>query len=148
MPGEKWEKPATNRDQSSLVKNLWTEIQKLDEPKILELIEYPPILHKATKVGNTELIHMILATFPDLMWETDTNGHTMFHTAVIYRQKNVFKLIHGASAARHFVSVSQDENGDNILHLVARLPHPNARKLPSETTIEMQREIMWFVVRI
>ncbi|KAH6801434.1 hypothetical protein C2S52_001898 [Perilla frutescens var. hirtella] len=129
-------------DQCFLAEKLWTEIQR--EPNVLELMKNPPILHEAAKVGNVELITMVTRDYPNLVWKTDNNRYTIFHIAVIYRRENVFRLIHQIGARRHFVAISIDENGNNILHLAAKLAPLNARKISSDSL--MQREVKWFKV--
>ncbi|KAH6822113.1 hypothetical protein C2S53_020194, partial [Perilla frutescens var. hirtella] len=131
-------------DLCILAEKLWSEIQRLDEPTVLELMKNPSILHDAAKVGNVELITMVTLEYPNLIWKTDNNGYTIFHIAVIYRRENVFRLIHQIGARKHFVAISKDENGNNILHLAAKLAPLNARKISSESL--MQREVKWFKV--
>ncbi|KAH6758247.1 hypothetical protein C2S51_018482 [Perilla frutescens var. frutescens] len=135
---------AMQPDLRLLVEKLWTEIQRLDRASARELMKNPPILHDAARVGNVELITMLTHTYPNLMWETDSNGYTIFHVAVIYRRENVFKLIHSTGAMKHFVATSQDQNGDNILHLAAKLAPPNRRNIVSIPAFQMQKELAWF----
>lgn len=133
-------------DLCLLAEKLWAEIRKLDEPRVLELMREPRILHDAAKVGNVELLTMITRSYPSLIWDTDSNGYSVFHIAVIYRRENVFRLIHQIGARKYFVSISKDSDDNNILHLAAKLAPPSARKISSESL--MQREVKWFKVRM
>lgn len=134
-------------DHFLLAEKLWVEIQKLDGDNVLELIKNPPILHDASKVGNLQLVIKLIKIYPHLLWETDSNGYTIFHIAVMYRQENIFGLIHLIGATKHYIATSHDQNGNNILHLAAKLAHPNAWEIATESSVEMQRELVWFTVR-
>lgn len=135
-------------DLRLLVEKLWAEIQRLDRTKVRELLKNPPILHDAARVGNIELIAMLTQTYPNLVWEIDSRGYTIFHVAIIYRRENVFRLIYSAGAMKHFVATSQDQNGDNILHLAAKLAPPSRRNIESIPAFQMQKELEWFKVSI
>lgn len=131
-----------------LAEKLWAEIQGLDPYSVRELMKNPPILHDAARVGNVELITMLTQTYPKLMWETDNNGYTIFHVAAIYRRENIFKLVYSMGAMKHFVAILQDGNGDNILHLAAKLAPPDRRNIESIPALQMQRELAWFKVSV
>ncbi|KAH6785399.1 hypothetical protein C2S51_037854, partial [Perilla frutescens var. frutescens] len=129
-----------------LTEKLWVEMQNMGKNSLLELIKNQHILHDAAKAGNVELLTMLTRTYPQLIWDTDSNGHTIFHIGVAYRQRHVFNLIHQVEAMIHTRTISQDQDGNNILHLAAKLsPGPFDRiGLPPATL--MQRELTWFQV--
>ncbi|KAH6822111.1 hypothetical protein C2S53_017722 [Perilla frutescens var. hirtella] len=131
-------------DLRLLVEKLWMQIKNLEQATALELMKNPPILHDAAKVGNVELITMLTHTYPNLIWNTDNNGYTIFHIAIIYRRENIFKLIHQSGAMKHLITTSQDQNGDTILHLAAKLASPSRRKIVSIPALQMQGELAWF----
>ncbi|KAH6781353.1 hypothetical protein C2S51_006646 [Perilla frutescens var. frutescens] len=131
-------------DLRLLVEKLWMQIKNLERATALELMKNPPILHDAAKVGNVELITMLTHTYPNLIWNTDNNGYTIFHIAIIYRRENIFKLIHQSGAMKHLITTSQDQNGDTILHLAAKLASPSRRKIVSIPALQMQGELAWF----
>lgn len=139
---------AMQPDLRLLAERLWAEIQQLDLDRMRELMKKPPILHDAARVGNVELITMLTQTYPKLMWEIDSNGYTLFHVAAIYRRENVFRLVYSMGVMKHFVATLQDGNGDNILHLVAKLAPPDRRNIASIPALQMQRELAWFKVSI
>ncbi|KAL1533112.1 hypothetical protein AAHA92_33043 [Salvia divinorum] len=91
-----------------------------------------------------KLITMLTRAYPNLMLETDSHGYTIFHVAVIYRRENVFRLIYSSGAIKHIIATSQDQNGDNILHLAAKFPPPNPRNVVSIPPLQMQKELTWF----
>lgn len=129
-----------------LGEKLWGEMQTVDTASLLELIKKPVhILHDAAKAGHVELITMLTRTWPRLIWETDSNGYTMFHIAVMYRQSEVFKLIYQVDAMIGFRAIWQDQKGNNILHLAAKPAAVTQRKSPP--AIQFKRDLLWFQVR-
>lgn len=130
-----------------LAEKLWAEIQRWDRDRVRELMKDPPILHDAARVGNVELITMLTKGYPNLLWERDERGHTIFHVAAVFRRQNVFRLINSRGVMRHFVATSVDQNGENILHLAGKLaPHPHTRNIVSVPALHMQKELVWFKV--
>ncbi|KAH6822109.1 hypothetical protein C2S53_017720 [Perilla frutescens var. hirtella] len=127
-----------------LAEKLWSEMQKMDKTSLLELIKTHHILHDATKSGHVELLTMLTRTYPQLIWDADSNGHTIFHIAVAYRQHHVFYLIHQAKAMIHTATVSQDQDGNNILHLSAKLSLRPLYETRLPPVALMQRELEWF----
>lgn len=131
-----------------LGEKLWGEMQTMEKASLVELIKKPVhVLHEAAKAGHVELITMLTRTFPRLIWDTDSNGYTMFHIAVMYRQSDVFELIYQVKAIVGFRAIWQDQEGNNILHLVAKpaAVTRSQRKLPP--ALQIQRELLWFRVR-
>lgn len=131
-----------------LAERLWTDIQKLERFCVLELMKKPPILHDAAKVGNMELITMITNTYPDLLWHVNDDRCSIFHIAVMYRHESMLKLIKLARNIKNFNVLSEDLNGNNILHLAGKLAPLDGLKMVSEPDLQMQRELAWFKVRI
>ncbi|XP_057793287.1 ankyrin repeat-containing protein NPR4-like [Salvia miltiorrhiza] len=146
MLGMQWETGVMRRDFRLLANKLWEGIQRLGHASAVELMKNPPILHDAAKVGNVELITMLTHTYPDLVWHTDSNGYTIFHIAVKYRQANLFVLIEEIGAWKDLIAVSEDENGNNILHLAAKLGplDRRVRRIRMLPTFRLHRETMWF----
>lgn len=128
-----------------LAGKLWAEMLKLERCSLLELIKTPNILHDAAKAGRVELLTMLTCTYPQLIWDTDSNGYTIFHIAVMHRRVDVFNLLHQVEAMIGFKTISQDQHGNNILHLAAKLA-PRSRTKPSPAP-QMQRELQWFKVK-
>lgn len=42
----------------------------------------------------------------------------------------------------------EDENDNNMLHLVGKLAHPSELNIISGAALQMQRELLWFKVNI
>ncbi|KAH6781344.1 hypothetical protein C2S51_006637 [Perilla frutescens var. frutescens] len=126
-----------------LAEKLWDEMQKMEKTNLLKLIKNQHILHDAAKRGHVELLTMVTRAYPQLIWDTDSNGHTIFHIGVAYRQRHVFNLIHQVKCMIHSRTISQDQDGNNILHLSAKL---SPRPFDTGLLKLMRGELAWFEV--
>jgi ankyrin repeat protein len=59
------------------------------------------LIFEAAKVGNVEFLIIISRSYPDLIFELDKNGMSIFHTAILHRQESVFNLIYEIGADMH-----------------------------------------------
>ncbi|KAH6801469.1 hypothetical protein C2S52_001933 [Perilla frutescens var. hirtella] len=131
-------------DLRLLAEKLWEEIQKLKKSRILKLIENPPILHDAAKVGNVQLITMITRSYRHLLWQRNDEGRSIYHTAALYRQDSMLELIKQAENIIDFTAISEDVHGNNILHLAGKLLPPDGLKIVQEPDVQMKKELAWF----
>ncbi|KAH6801471.1 hypothetical protein C2S52_001935 [Perilla frutescens var. hirtella] len=141
-----WNKEDRNMQSGprlELAEKLWAEIQKLERDHVLKLMKNPPILHDAAKVGNVELITMITHAYPELLWHINSERCTVFHIAVMYRQEGILDLIKQTNI-KDLNALSECVNGNNIVHLAGKLPHPDALKIVSEPDLQMKSELAWF----
>lgn len=130
-----------------LVQNLWNEVTRQKEEDISALIGYPwRLLFVAAKLGKVEFLTTLIQSYPDLIWKVDENRYTIFHIAVKHRQEEIFKLIYEIGAIKDLIATYKDENGNNMLHLAAKLAPPHRLNCVSGATLQMQREILWFKV--
>ncbi|XP_044497674.1 uncharacterized protein LOC123219759 [Mangifera indica] len=130
-----------------LIKCVWKQVLLLDESRISEIIRKPwALMFEAAKRGNDELLHIIWETYPDMMLEVDENHHSIFHVAVMYRQDRIFRFIHKIGPLKKDLIVQKtDTQGNNILHLAAKLP-PEDRSI-NESAVPVYRmtlEQLWF----
>ncbi|KAH6758238.1 hypothetical protein C2S51_018473 [Perilla frutescens var. frutescens] len=130
------------KDFRSLAKKLLDEIQKSkDKRRELALLDNPPILHDAAKVGNVDLIRMITSAYPDLIWQTDKKTkRSLFDVAIESRDANVFSFIQRLIALDFFCLFTEDEDKNNLLHLAAKLG-PRKNTIPA---LQMQSELAWY----
>ncbi|XP_057544951.1 ankyrin repeat-containing protein NPR4-like [Amaranthus tricolor] len=134
----------SNEPQAALqlVQNLWDEIIRQKEEDISKLIGYPwRLLFVAAKLGNVEFLSTLIKSYPDLIWKVDENRYTIFHIAVKHRQAEVFKLIYEIGAIKDLIATYKDDNGNNMLHLAAKLAPPDRLNCIS---LQMQQEALWF----
>ncbi|KAK4270803.1 hypothetical protein QN277_019572 [Acacia crassicarpa] len=131
-----------------LVGLLWKRILEGVDSKleIREIINEPStLLFDATKVGNFDFLAELLKAYPDLIWELDENTHSIIHTAVLHRHPKIFNLIHAYSGSKDIILAYKDENdGNNILHLAAKLPPAGRLELVSGAAFQMKLELLWF----
>ncbi|KAF4384090.1 hypothetical protein G4B88_030986 [Cannabis sativa] len=64
---------------------------------------------------------------------------------IIKRHVRIFKLIHEIGIARSVInSFEDDEDGNNLLHLAAKLPSQSRLNAVSGAALQMRQEILWF----
>ncbi|KAJ0017159.1 hypothetical protein Pint_12110 [Pistacia integerrima] len=99
----------------------------------------------AAKLGNFEFLNMFISRYPNLVDKLDENNYSIFHIAVIHRHADIFNLIFGiVDLNREVMTTLEDEHGNNILHLAAKLPHLSRLGIVSGAALQMQRELLWF----
>ncbi|KAJ0702953.1 putative ankyrin repeat-containing domain, PGG domain, ankyrin repeat-containing domain superfamily [Helianthus annuus] len=96
----------------------------------------------AVKTGIFELIKVCVETYPDIVWYED-EGFYLFLSAIRYRQEKVFNLVYQMTGHKVFAATA-NLNGDNPLHLAARLSPLPRLKTVSGAALQMQRELQWF----
>lgn len=133
-----------------LVKLLWRHIlQDMPEKEILEFIKHPTrLMHDAARAGNVEFLILIISSYPDIAWEEDDDGKSIFHIAVENRLENVFNLIHEVGGLKDLSTkyTTTVRGKYNMLHLAAKLAAPNHLNRVSGAALQMQRELLWFKV--
>ncbi|XP_074275216.1 uncharacterized protein LOC141599175 isoform X2 [Silene latifolia] len=125
-----------------LAKALCKEILELDDSRVFSLLRGP--LHDAAKLGIPEIIEEIVEAFPPAIWFTDEDNYNVFQLAVLNRREHVFNLIYQMSSFRFLITSCNDQQDNNMLHLVARLPPSGRLHLVSGPAFLMRREMKWF----
>ncbi|XP_050262516.1 ankyrin repeat-containing protein ITN1-like isoform X4 [Quercus robur] len=124
-----------------LVIELSEEVQLFKDKKLDVL----SVLTTAAKVGNAEFLIILIRTYPDIMWITDSRNRSLFHIAVINRQESVFNLIHEVVTFKEIILTKYDKpENENILHLAGYLAPPSRLNIVSGAALQMQRELLWF----
>lgn len=133
-----------------LVKCLWKEILNRGDIDVTDLLRKPSqLLFDAAELGNFEFLAELICSFPDLVHELDDNNRSIFHVAVLHRHANIFNLIFEIGFTKELISTFKDNrDNNNILHLAAKYPHPSRVSIVSGAALQMQRELLWFKVRI
>ncbi|XP_031275015.1 ankyrin repeat-containing protein NPR4-like [Pistacia vera] len=131
-----------------LVECLWKQVMLLvlDDFQILEIIKKPrSLIFEAAKQGSLRFLDIIFSRYPDLMFEVDENNHTILHVAVMYRRNNIFNTMYGIGLFKDFIVQDTDKEGNNILHLAAKLPPVDSPDIESPALPnKMEREMWWF----
>ncbi|KAJ4717260.1 putative Ankyrin repeat-containing protein [Melia azedarach] len=97
-------------------------------------------LHTAAEIGISEFFNEIIIDYNDSLYRTNSEGHHIFHLAVLHRQENIFNLIHRFRYLSDMLNM-YDKSGNNMLHLAGRLV-PSSKV--AGAALQMQRELQWF----
>ncbi|XP_054802454.1 ankyrin repeat-containing protein NPR4-like isoform X2 [Prosopis cineraria] len=115
----------------------------LDMRKIIN--EPSRLLFDATKIGNFDFLAELMKSYPDIIWELDDKKRSIIHIAVLYRHPAIFNLIHDISGNKDIIlSFTDTEDGNNILHLAAKLAPADRLELVSGAAFQMKLELLWF----
>ncbi|KAL7181587.1 hypothetical protein ACSBR1_040475 [Camellia fascicularis] len=96
------------------------------------------------KNGIQEIVEEILVVFPDAISCVDKEKHSALHLAVMYRREHVFNFIIQQMGMRKKLLLKVDKGGNNILHLVGRMPYQPQLEVVSGAVLQMQRELQWY----
>ncbi|KAK3188909.1 hypothetical protein Dsin_028470 [Dipteronia sinensis] len=144
----KVEKKKMHPKALELVRLLWEKIvNQRDYKGISELITKPSrLISDAAKQGNIDFLSFLISKHPALMFKVYENKYSILHTAVEYRDENIFNLICGAPSIKDVtVAMEVGKEGNNILHLAAKLPADlNRLNVVSGAALQMQLELWWF----
>ncbi|KGN49940.2 hypothetical protein Csa_000550 [Cucumis sativus] len=131
-----------------LVESLWKHVvYELPQKEMLSFIRHPSrLLHDAASVGNVEFLVLLIRRYPDIVWEEDDDGKSIFHVAVENRLEDVFNLIYEIGGLKDFSAKYRTtlKGKYNILHLAAKLAAPNHLNRVSGAALQMQRELLWY----
>ncbi|KAI7724826.1 hypothetical protein M8C21_011118 [Ambrosia artemisiifolia] len=151
--------PATEEDNDALkiLQFIWKHVtEKMKFDTLMEMLNGTITMAEGTSIssrvlfiaaerGNTRFIAELLRTYPRLMTETNEDGLTIFHVAVMNRHRGVYNLLHevAGSTKDRICEIADDSEGNNLLHLVGK----TSKKMASKTkgaSLLMQRELLWF----
>jgi hypothetical protein len=136
-----------------LVEELWKMVYtvpwKSFSSEILPVHDQMTLLVEAAKVGNVEFLLIIIRSYPDLLWQLidEKHGISLFHTALIYRQRSVFNLIHEKGVMKEKITtyIAKGDNnilhiavGDNMLHIAGKLAPLDRLNTISIEALQMQ----------
>ncbi|KAK9989389.1 hypothetical protein SO802_029628 [Lithocarpus litseifolius] len=127
-----------------LLERIWEQVLQQSDEEISDLISRPSgVLFDAAMSGNVEFLALLLFEYPDLLWEVNEKGQSVFHVAVLHRHVHVFNLIYNIGAIKDYIVGNIDVDKNNMLHLAAMLPHVERLGAP-RANLQMQRELLWF----
>ncbi|XP_062011204.1 uncharacterized protein LOC133727815 isoform X2 [Rosa rugosa] len=128
-----------------LVHRLWVEILRDEYDDVMRLIKYPSnLFFDAAELGNYEFLVALMSSYPDLVWETDEKNRTIIHIAVLHRHASIFNLVHEIGSIKDVIVTYKDVQGNNIVHMAAKLAPQNQLNLVSGVALQMHRELVWF----
>ncbi|XP_062017730.1 ankyrin repeat-containing protein At5g02620-like [Rosa rugosa] len=128
-----------------LVDCLWEEILRDEHDDVMRMIKYPSnLLFDAVESGNYEFLATLMSSYPELVWEIDEKNRTIIHVAVLHRHASIFNLVHEIGSIKDVIVTYKDDEGNNIVHMAAKLAHQNQLNLVSGVALQMHRELVWF----
>ncbi|KAK4368287.1 hypothetical protein RND71_012079 [Anisodus tanguticus] len=124
------EKTLLKKKAGQQLEELWKECSEtLAEYELMKLVSETIILHSAAKEENVEFLALLIRDYPDLVWDVNQKGQTIFHVAVLHRQEKVFSLVHQIGAIKDLITLIKDDDGNYILHLAGKLGQPEVEKI-------------------
>ncbi|XP_076919046.1 uncharacterized protein LOC143579698 [Bidens hawaiensis] len=98
------------------------EIEKeKDVKKDNSVKSYPSrLLFVAAKMGNASFLTELIRLYPDVVWQQDDKGQTIFHLAIKQRNVEIYKVIYEIGAMKDLIIFVTDNDGNNILHMTGK----------------------------
>ncbi|GLT50916.1 hypothetical protein SLA2020_243710, partial [Shorea laevis] len=97
---------------------------------------------KAIKLGYLDFVKQITEANPDIVWSHDLeHSRDMLMYAMAHRQEEIAKFLYGLNAWRSMTEFTTNDDQNNMLHLVAKLPpsSPHIHHFPVPV-LQMQNE--------
>ncbi|CAI9264475.1 unnamed protein product [Lactuca saligna] len=116
-----------------LLRIIWGHIMKLSKTKIDDMVRGHPdqitddkyyssdVLFVAAEMGNTAFIVELIRQYPEQVLALNDNKQSIFHVAVTHRYRGIYSLLHVLGSMKESIIDLEDENGNNMLHLVGIL---------------------------
>ncbi|KAL9147727.1 hypothetical protein ABFS82_13G190600 [Erythranthe guttata] len=98
----------------------------------------------AAESGNEEFLVELIRRYPDFLYKVNESKQSIFHIAVLHRYVQVFNLLYELRGAKDLMATYVDKDGNNMLHLAARLAPQNQLNLIPGAALQMQREVLWY----
>ncbi|XP_058726430.1 uncharacterized protein LOC131597774 [Vicia villosa] len=134
-----------------LVKFLWTTILDkyyYSEAELRKIRNEPfQLIFYAAKDGNFGFLSELISGYPELIRDTDSKNRTILHVAVMYRHASIFNMVNQMGYVINAISLYEDEQGNNLLHLAANLAPQSQLELVSGAAFQMSLELLWFEVQ-
>ncbi|XP_020206712.2 uncharacterized protein LOC109791778 [Cajanus cajan] len=128
-----------------LTKRMWEIFLTLDDSEFMYAVKEPTqVTFLAAEVGNFEFLSVVMSTYPDLIWELNTLGQSIIHVAALHRHSSIFNLIHEIGPTKDFVLTYMDDEGNTLLHCVAKLAPQERLNIFSGAALQMMLELSWF----
>ncbi|KAK2646871.1 hypothetical protein Ddye_022066 [Dipteronia dyeriana] len=125
-----------------LLQCVWKEIMRRQDVNVADFIRKPSdLLFNAAKLGDFELLGVLLRPYPDLVGELDENLQSIFHVAVLHRRVKILKLICELGIDEKLLAIVDNEN-NSLLHLAAKYWPSDDNMYGAE--LKMQRELLFF----
>jgi len=130
-----------------LLRELWHNVMELESKRLVPLITKPSItLFDSIESGNVEVTKWLFchSRFLVMTIREPKNGRNLLHLLILHRDFDSFT--HYLDFGRVPLLEAVDNEGNNVLHMVARLPRQFEALSGLRANMHMQRELEWFKV--
>ncbi|KAK1427014.1 hypothetical protein QVD17_15696 [Tagetes erecta] len=133
-----------------LLKIIWENIAKKPREEIYAILTGPyeqrsfHVLFIAAETGNTKLLVELIRQYPDLMLKTNNKNQTIVHIAVKERHEGIYNLLYEIGTIKDMIITLKDDDGNNMLHLAAKVSEKERPQNFPGAVAYMQRELLWF----
>ncbi|KAI3505006.1 hypothetical protein L1887_26852 [Cichorium endivia] len=142
-----------------LLRIIWGNIMKLPKAKIDDILRGRPdeitnkyssrVLFVAAEMGNTAFIVELIRQYPEQVLALNDNKQSIFHIAVTHRYRGIYSLLHDIGSMQDSIVNLEDENGNNMLHLVGILSETarsyQFKDIPGPAS-QLLKDLAWFQV--
>ncbi|KAL8239948.1 hypothetical protein R6Q59_016515 [Mikania micrantha] len=105
---------------------------------------YNNAIFEATRQNAVEVVKEIVSQVPNIIWNSNEDGHNIIQHAVINCSENVYNLLYQISEHKNTYRTIRDRFGNNLLHLAARLAPEEKMNTISGAAFQFQQELQWF----
>ncbi|KAL5831152.1 hypothetical protein ACOSQ3_016579 [Xanthoceras sorbifolium] len=98
----------------------------------------------ATKSGCVEMVKLILKIYPQAVEYINGDGQNILHTAIKYRQIEIFDLVKNMEAPMRRLVRKLDNKGNTILHMTGIKRKDNVPERMDNPALVLQDELLWF----
>ncbi|GLT90424.1 hypothetical protein SLE2022_083570 [Rubroshorea leprosula] len=124
---------------------LCKKLQELQHAQFLQFLQNRGVeaIFQAIKNGIPEIVIEIVKAKGDILWKrTDPeDSRTMFAYAIAHRQEKVANFLYGYKTDKFYAT---DQDGNNNLHLAAKLAPHFQLDCRSGAALQLQSELRWF----
>ena len=119
--------------------------------KFMEEEEFPnsartsKAMFDAAKSGNVMILKFLLKCNPNLLMKVNSNGQSLLHIAILYRQVSIYRLILSKGAYKNVIMPLVDHGGNNVLHMAGKLAAEERFGAPICEVLICSEEL-WFKV--
>lgn len=133
---------STSNQALELLQFVWKEIMRRQDINAADFIRKPSdLLFDAAKLGDFQLLAVLLRPCPGLAGELDGSLRSIFHVAVLHLRVKILSLIDEIGFDEDLLAIVDNEK-NSILHLAAKCRCVSSNI--SSAVLEMQQELLSF----
>ncbi|KAL0442321.1 UNVERIFIED_CONTAM: hypothetical protein Slati_1954800 [Sesamum latifolium] len=141
----KTHKNSVECDAYKLLGYLWDSVISQEDVETAQIVgNTSKLFFIAAESGNDEFLVELIRRYPDFLYKVNESKHSIFHIAVVRRYVRVFNLMHELVGVKELIATYIDKDGNNMLHLAAKLSPQNQLNSIPGAALQMQREVLWY----